>query len=156
MKSWTGPKTLYVTYIVTTPEKLWAALTSAEFTRQSFWGRRMEWDWKPGSVVRYWQEDGTLDVEGTIVECDPPRRVAYTWRVMWIEEYRNLPPALVTFQLDPLGQVVRLTMTEAHDESMDEKKLEGGRKGWPVILSGLKSLLETGQPLPQFDPFKSD
>jgi uncharacterized protein YndB with AHSA1/START domain len=155
MKSWNGPQTIYVTYIVTTAEKLWAALTSAEFTQQYFFGRRIESDWKVGAIVRYWQEDGTLDVEGTILECDPPRRVSFTWRVMWIEEYRNLPPALVTFQLDSLGEVVRLTMTEAHDESIEEKLLEGGRKGWPVILSGLKSLLETGHALPKFDPFKS-
>ena len=70
MPSWNGPKTLYVTYIVTTPEKLWAALTSGEITRQYFFGRRIESDWKTGSVVRYWQEDGTLDVEGTILECE--------------------------------------------------------------------------------------
>jgi uncharacterized protein YndB with AHSA1/START domain len=152
MKAWNGPKTSYVTYIVTTAEKLWAALTSAEFTRQYFFGRRIESDWKVGAIVRYWQEDGTLDVEGTILECEPPRRVSYTWRVMWIEEYRNLPPALVTFQLDSLGEVVRLTMTETHDESIQEELLEGGRKGRPVILSGLKSLLET----PKFDPFKSE
>jgi hypothetical protein len=73
MKAWNGPKTIYVTYIVTTAEKLWAALTSAEFTRQYFFGRRIESDWEVGAIVRYWQEDGTLDVEGTILEYDPPR-----------------------------------------------------------------------------------
>lgn len=69
--------------------------------------------------------------------------LSVTWHVEWLEEYRHLPENLVTFQLDPLGEVVRLTTTESHQEPMDEKILEGGRRGWPVILSGLKSLLET-------------
>jgi len=67
------------------------------------------------------------------------------------EEYRHLPECIVTFQIDPLGDLVRLTMTESHPTPIDEKYLEGGRRGWPVILSGLKSLLETGRPLPKFE-----
>ena len=119
-----------------------------------FFGRRVESDWKLGSSVRYWQEDGTLDVQGKVAKCDPPRLLSLTWHVEWMEEFRRLPDALVTFQIDKLGEVVRLTMTESHQIPMDDKTLEGGRRGWPVILSGLKSLLETGRALPpfQFDP----
>ena len=145
------PRTVYVTYIVTTPEKLWAALTSPEFTRQYFIGRHIESEWKVGSLVRYWQEDGTLDVQGTVLQCDPPRLLEFTWHVEWIPELRHLPENLVTYHLDKLGEVVRLTMTESHREGIDEKLLEGGRRGWPIILSGLKSLLETGRALPKFD-----
>jgi len=145
------PKTVYVTYIVTTPEKLWAALTSPEFTRQYFFGARVESDWKIGSVVKYWRPDGTLDVQGKVLECDPPRLLSITWHVEWHEEFRKLPENLVTFQLVPLSDVVRLTMTESHQEPIDDKILEGGRRGWPVILSSLKSFLETGHPLPDFD-----
>lgn len=150
MVQWT-PKTVYVTYIVASPEKVWAALTRAEMVKQYFFGRTIESDWKVGSPVRYWQEDGTLDVQGRIVESDEPRRLSYTWHVEWLEEYRKLPDCLVTFQLDDLGQVVRLTMTESHQWEVDEKLLEGGRRGWPIILSGLKTLLETGRPLPKLD-----
>ena len=145
------PKTTYVTYIVTTPEKAWEALTSPEFTRQYFFGRRVESDWEVGSAFRLWQPDGTLDVEGKVVEADRPRRLSVTWRVMWMEELKKLPDCLVTYQIDDLGGLVRLTMTEAHQIELDEKMLEGGRRGWPVILCGLKSLLETGKALPAFD-----
>ncbi len=143
--------TVYVTYIATTPEKLWAALTGPEFTPAYFFGRRVESDWKVGSPFILRMEDGRIDVQGKVLECDPPRRLSVTWHVEWIEEFRHLPEAHVTFQLDPLADVVRLTMTESHPERIDDKYLEGGRRGWPVILSGLKSLLETGRPLPEFD-----
>ncbi|MBI2487128.1 MAG: SRPBCC domain-containing protein [Deltaproteobacteria bacterium] len=87
-----------------------------------------------------------------MLECDPPRRLSVTWHLEWLEEYRhNLPEAIVTFELDPLGDVVRLTMSEFHPEPIEDKYLEGGRRGWPLILSGLKSLLETGRALPKFD-----
>jgi len=145
------PGTVYVIYIAAAPERVWAALTSPELTRQYFFGRRVESNWKVGSPVTYWMEDGRIDVRGKVLECDPPRRLSITWHVEWIEEFRRLPEVCVSFQIDPLGDVVRLTMGEFHPKPLDEKYLEGGRRGWPVILSGLKSLLETGRPLPKFD-----
>jgi uncharacterized protein YndB with AHSA1/START domain len=145
------PRTEYVTYIVTTPERLWAALTTPKFTQEYFFGTRVESDWRTGSVVRYWRVDGTLDIEGEVLESDPPRRLSMTWHVEWHDEFRKLPPSIVTFQLDHLGEVVRLTMTESHPEGVDERLLEGGRRGWPVTLSSLKSSLETGRALPNFD-----
>ena len=145
------PKTVYVTYIATTPDKVWQALTTGDLTRQFFFGRRIEIELQPNGTFRFWQPDGKLDVEGKVVECDPPRKLSVTWRVMWIEEMRKLPECLVTYQIDDLGKVVRLTMTEAHQIELDDKMLEGGRRGWPVILNNLKTLLETGCPLPEFD-----
>jgi len=149
------PKTVYVTYIATTPEKVWQALTTGDLTKQFFFGRRIEIEPQPDGLFRLWQPDGTLDVEGKVVVCDPPRKLAVTWRVMWMEELRKLPECLVSYQLDDLGKVVRLTMIEAHQIELDEKMLEGGRRGWPVILNNLKTLLETGKPMPEFD-FMSD
>ena len=157
------PKTVYVTYIVSTPEKVWTALTSGEFTKQYFFGRRVESDWKVGSKVTYTMEDGTVDIFGKIVRSDHPRLLSFTWNVQWrdehakgmgrpLEELRRLPETLVTFAIDKLGEVVRLTMTESHQIELDEKLLEGGRRGWPIILSGLKSLLETGRAMPPFNP----
>lgn len=145
------PRTVYVTYIATTPEKVWQALTTGDFTAQYFFGRRIDIALQPGGAFRLWQPDGQLDVEGHVVTCQPPRTLAVTWRVMWLEEMRQLPECLVTYQIDDLGPVVRLTMTEAHQIELDEKMLEGGRRGWPVILNNLKTLLETGHPLPSFD-----
>ena len=149
------PKTVYVTYIATTPDKVWQALTTGDVSKQYFFGRRVEIETKPGGAFRFWQPDGTLDVEGQVVICEPPHKLAVTWRVMWIEEMRKLPECLVTYQIDDLGKVVRLTMTESHQIELDDKMLEGGRRGWPVILNNLKTLLETGQPMPPFD-FMSD
>jgi len=149
------PKTVYVTYIATTPGKVWEALTTGDLTKQFFFGRRIEIELQPSGTFRFWQPDGTLDVEGKVVECDPPRKLSVTWRVMWIEEMRKLPECLVTYQIDDLGKVVRLTMIESHQIELDDKVLEGGRRGWPVILNNLKTLLETGSPLPAFD-FMSD
>ena len=141
------PKTVNVIYIAATPEKVWAALTSAEFTRQYFFGRSVEIEQKVGGSFILRMPDGRVDVEGKVVECDPPRRLSVTWRVMWIEEMRKLPECLVTYQIDALGEAVRLTMSEAHQWDVPEAVLAGGRQGWPVILSSLKSLLETGKPL---------
>jgi len=149
------PKTVYVTYIAAAAERVWEALTTGDLTKQFFFGRRIEIETKADGVFRLWQPDGKLDVEGKVMECDPPRKLSVTWRVMWIEEMRKLPECLVTYQIDDLGKVVRLTMTESHQIELDEKMLEGGRRGWPVILNNLKTLLETGQPMPAFD-FMSD
>jgi uncharacterized protein YndB with AHSA1/START domain len=150
----TTQDTVYVIYILTTPDKLWTALTDGETSRKYFFGRRVESDWKVGSPFKMWQQDGTLDVSGKVLEADPPRKLSVTWRVEWIEELRHLPESIVTYQLDRLGEVVRLTMTEAHPEPIEERFLEGGRRGWPVILSNLKTLMETGRPLPEFDWMK--
>ena len=86
-----------------------------------------------------------------MLQCEPERLLSVSWHVEWMEEMRHLPPCIVTYQIGPLGQVVRLTMIESHPEPIDEKCLEGGRRGWPIILSGLKTLLETGHPLPEFN-----
>jgi hypothetical protein len=68
-----------------------------------------------------------------------------------MEEFRHLPAAIVTFQIDDLSEVVRLTVSEFHPEGIDPKYVEGGRRGWPIILSGIKTLLETGRAMPRFE-----
>lgn len=140
--------TVYTTYITTTAEKVWHALTDPETSKRYFFGRRVQSDWKVGSKFEMWYDEGHgLDVNGVVLECDPPHRLKVSWRVDWVEELRHLPDSYVTYQIDQMGDVVRLTMLEEHDESLDPKYLEGGRNGWPIILSSLKSLLETGEPL---------
>ena len=147
------PKTVYTTYIKAPAERIWEALTSSEISPQFFFGRRVESDWKLGSVVNYWQEDGTLDVTGKVAEVDYPRRLSFTWHVEWLEEFRHLPEVLVTFEIEPQeDDTMKLTMIEAHRAEVDPKLLEGGRRGWSIILNGLKTLLETGAPMPTFIP----
>lgn len=142
--------TTYVIYIAAPPERIWAALTLAEFTKQYFFGRRIESDWKPGATVLYRMPNGSIDVSGRILEIDPPRLVRFTWNVESIPEARDLPEAIVSFEIEPLGEVCRLTMTEDHTGPVPEKWLEGGRRGWPIILSSLKSLMEIGR-VPEID-----
>ena len=139
------PEFVYVTYIETTPEKLWQALTDGDFTERYWFGIRLRSEWKPGSTFEMVRTDGTVSDAGKVIEFDPPRRLAYTF-VNLSEEYRDERPARATFVLEPYGNLVRLTLTH---EGFDEggKMLQGISRGWPAILSGLKSLLERGQPL---------
>jgi uncharacterized protein YndB with AHSA1/START domain len=141
------PKTVYVTYIAAVPEWIWEALTGAEFTRQYFFGRTVEIEPRVGGAFILRMPDGRIDTRGKVVEWDPPRRLAVTWHVEWNEDMRKLPECLVTYQIEALGDVVRLTMSEAHQWEVPDEILAGGRMGWPLILSSLKSLLETGKPI---------
>jgi uncharacterized protein YndB with AHSA1/START domain len=143
--------TVYVTYIAAPPEAVWAGLTQAEFTRQYFFGHRVESDWQAGSAVRYFRPDGVLAISGRVLRADPPRLLSFTWKVEGDPLVAKLPECIVTFRLEELGGVVRLTLIEAHPDLPDKRLLEGGRRGWPAILSGLKTLLETGRPFPSFD-----
>jgi len=102
-------------------------------------------DWKVGSSFEMVRSDGTISDAGKVVECDPPRRLAYTF-VNQSDRYRNELPALATFVLEPYGKLVKLTLT--HEGFAEGSKfLQGISRGWPAILSSLKSLLETGHPL---------
>jgi uncharacterized protein YndB with AHSA1/START domain len=149
------PKTVYVTYIVSTPEKVWQALTSSEFTRKYFWERSVEIEPKRGGAFVLRLPDGRINVQGKVVEYDPPRKLSVTWHVEWPEDFRKLPECLVTYEIAPAGGAVRLIMTESHSWEVPQAILGGGRMGWPAILSGLKSLLETGTvPAIQMEPPK--
>jgi uncharacterized protein YndB with AHSA1/START domain len=139
------PEFVYVTYIETTPEKLWHALTDGNFTERYWFGARLRSDWKVGSSFEMVRSDGTVSDAGKVVEVDPPRRLAYTF-VNLSDKYKNEFPALATFELEPYGKLVKLTLT--HEGFAEGSKFYAGiSKGWPAILSSLKSLLETGQPL---------
>jgi uncharacterized protein YndB with AHSA1/START domain len=141
------PATVYTIYIASTPEKVWQALTSAEFSRQYFSGFAVEAELKIGGAFIVRAPDGSLHIEGEVIACDPPRKLTVTWNVNWPGLVEKLGPTLVTYEIEQAGDPVRLTMTEAHDRTLSEDILEGGRQGWPAILSSLKSLLETGKPL---------
>ena len=91
--------------------------------------------------------DGALHISGDVIECDPPKKLTVTFNVNWPELIEKLGPTLVTYEIEPAGDAVRLTMIESHDRPIDDDILAGGRQGWPAILSSLKSLLETGEAL---------
>jgi uncharacterized protein YndB with AHSA1/START domain len=141
------PMTVYTIYIASTPEKIWEALTSAEFSRKYFFGNAVEIEQRVGGAYIVRTPDGAPHISGEVVECDPPKRLTVTFNVNWPELIEKLGPTLVTYEIEPSGEAVRLTMSEAHDRPLSDDILSGGRQGWPAILSSLRSLLETGGPL---------
>lgn len=142
------PDFVYVTYIATTPEKLWAALTAPEFTQQYWFGRYVESGWRTGSKVTYWTDKSRskLDITGEVLRSEPPRLLSYTFTDCLTEESKRERPSRVTFEIEPLGEVVKLTMTH-NDFDPGSQVLEGVSRGWPGILSSLKSLLESDKAL---------
>jgi len=139
------PEFIYVIYIETTPEKLWEALTDGDFTERYWFGVRLRSDWKVGSTFEMVRNNGTVSDAGKVVEYDPPRRLAYTF-VNLSDDYKGELPALATLVIEPHGKLVKLTLTQ-EGFAEGSKFLLGISKGWPAILSGLKSLLETGKSL---------
>lgn len=141
------PKTVYVTYIASTPEKVFQALTDAEFSRQYFFGFAIDIEPRAGGAFTYRYPDGRVHVAGKVLEWSPPRRFSCTWLVEGMKEFAELPECIVAYDIEPAGDCVRLTMTESHSWEVPEAIMAGGRSGWPAILSNLKSLLETGRPM---------
>ncbi len=137
---------VYVTYIKTTPENLWEALTSPEFTRQYWFGIAVASNWKVGSPIEYMQE-GKARVEGRILAAERPKLLSYTFRETAGEASKE-PPTKVTLELEPEAgtETVRLTVTHT-DFVPNSKHRPAISGGWPAVLSGLKSLLETGNTL---------
>jgi uncharacterized protein YndB with AHSA1/START domain len=141
------PNTVYVIYIASTPEKAWQALTDPAFTRQYFGGFAVDLEPRQGGAFFLRYPDGRVHISGRVVEWSPPRRFACTWLVEGMPGFDQLPECLVTYDIEPAGGAVKLTMTEAHSWNVPDDILAGGRQGWPAILSNLKSVLETGKPL---------
>jgi uncharacterized protein YndB with AHSA1/START domain len=141
------PAIVYTIYIASTPEKVWEALTSAEFSRQYFFGNSVEVDLRIGGAFIVRTPDGALHISGEVIECEPARRLTFTFNVNWPALIEKLGPTLVTYEIEPAGDVVKLTLLQSHDRPVSDDILSGGRQGWPAILSSLKSVLETGKPL---------
>jgi uncharacterized protein YndB with AHSA1/START domain len=135
---------VYVTYIRTTPEKLWSALTDADFIRRYWFDMRIETDWKAGSSWRLVFPDGRLADTGEIVETEPPRRLVLKWRNEWKPELKAEGYARCAFDIAAVPGAAKLTLTHTM-ERVDSKLIEAVSGGWPRILSNLKSLLETGE-----------
>ncbi|MBG0561636.1 ArsR/SmtB family transcription factor [Actinoplanes aureus] len=150
----------YTTYIATTPAKLWEALTDPAFTRQ-YWGVEFETDWKPGSVMT-WKEKGVTiaDPEQVVLEAEPGRRLSYTWHTTtpefaaaygfddeWLAAAVRGSRSKVTFDIEKQGAVVKLTVV--HDDfGPEDVAFRDVGEGWVSLLASLKTLLETGSPLP--------
>jgi len=142
------PAIVYSIYIKATADKVWTALTTAEFSRQYFSGFAVELEETVGGAFVVRAGDGSTHISGEVIECDRPRRLTITWNVNWAQLVEVLGPTLVTYEIEEAGDdAVKLTLIQAHDRDIPDDILSGGRQGWPAILSGLKSLLETGEAL---------
>jgi uncharacterized protein YndB with AHSA1/START domain len=134
---------IHVTYIETTPEKLWEALTSGAFTQLYWFGRRIESDWTVGSPVRFYDSaDDSLTDSGEVLVYDEPKTLAYTFKN---EVTGEQVPGRVTFTIEPRNETV-VKLQVVHDE-IAEDTVEGWRNGWGPILANLKTYLETGRTL---------
>jgi uncharacterized protein YndB with AHSA1/START domain len=137
---------VYVTYIRTTPEKLWQALMDPAITTQYWCGTRQESDWKPGSSWRIMIPDGRVADCGEVVEIVPHKKLVLTWRNEFVPALKEEGFSQLTYELEPIGQSVKLTVI--HEMNAPNSKLiEAVSTGWPHILASLKSMLETGAPL---------
>ncbi|CAA9257604.1 MAG: Transcriptional regulator, ArsR family / Ligand-binding SRPBCC domain protein family [uncultured Chloroflexi bacterium] len=156
----TKPEFVYTTFIKTTPERLWQALTDPAFTAQ-YWGVTFETDWKQGSPMTWKLRDVTMtDPAQVVLESDPHRRLSFTWHTITaefaadqkmgdelIQKLSSERRSKVTFEIEPQGEIVKLTVV--HDGvDPGSTLLEMVSQGWPALLSSLKTLLETGEPLP--------
>ena len=142
------PAFVYTIYISSTPDKVWQALMTAEFSRKYFSGLAVETELKVGGAFVVRMPDGSVHISGEVIECDPPRKLTVTWNVNWPGLVEKLGITLVTYQIEPAGDgTIRLTLTQAHDRPLSDDILSGGRTGWPAMLSSLKSLLENGNAL---------
>ncbi|MDE2294334.1 MAG: SRPBCC family protein [Gammaproteobacteria bacterium] len=134
---------VYVTYIRTTPEKLWAALTDAEFMKLYWFGMHCESRWTAGSPWRLISETGEVFDAGEIVAADPPRRLVIRWQHLRRPELKAEGESLCTMELEPTASAVKLSITHSVEREPSQL-ITAVSGGWPKILSNLKSLLETG------------
>jgi uncharacterized protein YndB with AHSA1/START domain len=132
------PKLVYVTQILTTPAKLWEALTNPDFIQQYWFGCRNTSTWKEGDVIESRSPEGKLEWHGKILKSVPERELVFSF-----DHLADEPPSRVTFKVEPQGEKVQLTIT--HDEFQEVSAIRDRvSNGWPSIIEGIKTLLETG------------
>ncbi len=134
------PDFVFATYIRTTPAKLWDALTNPEMTRQYYYNSRVITDLKVGGKFAYEAPSGEINLDGEIIEIVPEKRLVTTFKASWAPDGEH---TRIMFEIEPMGEACKLTMTH-YDY---EKSKAGVEMGWPIIVAGLKTLLETGKPL---------
>jgi uncharacterized protein YndB with AHSA1/START domain len=146
---------VYVTYIRTTPEKLWSALTGdVEFMKQYWFGTHCESEWSAGSPWKLVSDDGQVLDAGEIVEAEPPRRLVIRWQHQSKPELKAEGASQCTMELEPIGPAVKLSITHSIERE-PSKLITAVSGGWPKVISNLKSLLETGSTVLQ-EPYPNE
>jgi uncharacterized protein YndB with AHSA1/START domain len=138
---------VYEIVIRSTPDQVWQALTDGEFTQRYYFNTRVESDWQPGSLCRYYDPKGNVSLEGEILEIEPQRSLKTTFKPMWVPQSEGGQLSTLSWEIQALGPVSSVKLTHA---GIDDASFQAGRMhlGWVYALSSLKSLLETGEPLP--------
>jgi uncharacterized protein YndB with AHSA1/START domain len=144
----TKPMHVYRTYIRADAERVWAALTDPEFTKEYFHAQRFESSLEPGSPWRFAGADGTESVVGTVEEVDPPRRLVLTWRVLYDATAAEEPPSRVVWELEPVGDDLTMVTTTHRDLGLSPVTAASVANGWYWVHGSLKSFVETGSGLP--------
>jgi uncharacterized protein YndB with AHSA1/START domain len=140
---------VYEVFIKATPEQVWDGITKPEFTAQYFYGSVIDSTLEPGTPYLGWSSDRTQQyVDGEVLESDPPRRLSHTWRALYDEETAAEPHSRVSWELEPQdGGITKLTVVHDQLEGAPKTAASVAGVGWMRVLSGLKTLLETGEPL---------
>jgi uncharacterized protein YndB with AHSA1/START domain len=141
------PQHVYQVWIRTTPDRLWKAITDPQLTKKYFYSTEVRSDFKPNGRIAYYGDGEELALDGKIVEIDPPRRLVTTFIMSHDEEGKDDPPSRVTWEIEQKGEMCKLTLIHDGFES-ETRTFQQVDSGWPYILSGLKTWLETGQSLP--------
>ena len=140
---------VYQVFIKATPEAIWDAITKPEFTQRYFHGSRADYELRPGGALRSYAGDSdTLLVDGEFVEVDAPRKLVHTWRALYDPDLAAEEPSRVTWEIEPQdGGFSKLTVVHDRLEGAPKTAESVSGEGWMMVLSGMKTLLETGEPL---------
>jgi uncharacterized protein YndB with AHSA1/START domain len=136
----------YIIYIRSTPEKIWSGLTDSQVTRRYWCEVTMESDWTKGSPWRMLTPNGRVADSGEVLEIDHPKKLVLSWQHQLMPDLKAEGVTRAVFELEPMGDTVKLIVTHSIDHE-NSKVIAGFASGWPPLLSSLKSLLETGEPL---------
>jgi len=149
------PEFVYMTVIAAPPERVWQGLTTAEFTRQYWHATRVRSDFTPGSAIEFLNPDDSVGVAGEVLTVDHPKELSYTWRFLRNPEAAGDPASRVTFRLESIPAGTRLTVI--HDQLTEESATATMVSfGWPHVIAGLKTLLETGRAVDFTAPDEAD
>jgi uncharacterized protein YndB with AHSA1/START domain len=140
-----APQHVFQVYIKATPERLWQAITDPAMTQVYYFNSLVDSDFAVGSPITYKQPDGSLDIEGKVLEADPPRRLVHSFSTRW--EANTDAPTTVSWEITPMGAETCLLSVVHSGFASENATYESVKGGWPMILSGLKTLVETGEKL---------
>ena len=140
-----APQHVFQVYIRATPERLWQAITDPAMTQIYYFNSLVDSDFAVGSPITYKQPDGSLDIDGKVLEADPPRKLVHSFSSRW--EANEDPPSTVTWEITPMGSETCLLSVTHGGFPSENASYNSVKDGWPIILSGLKTLVETGEKL---------